>query len=63
MNAQDPKDQTRPLQESEPNEERREDSIGEALTDDERVRREKPQEGDGARVTPGPADLERLPTA
>ncbi|MDQ3202380.1 MAG: hypothetical protein M3Q94_09480 [Pseudomonadota bacterium] len=31
------------------------------LTDDERVSREE-SEGDGARVKPGPADLERAPT-
>jgi hypothetical protein len=37
------------------------DDIGEALTDDERIRREPPTQGDGPRVTPGPADLERLP--
>lgn len=30
------------------------------LTDDERVSREE-SEGDGARVKPGPADLERAP--
>ena len=30
------------------------------LTDDERVRREEQSEGEGPRVNPGPADLERL---
>lgn len=37
------------------------DSLGEGLTDDERVSREHEGKGDGARVTLGPADLERLP--
>ncbi|WP_172604497.1 hypothetical protein [Pseudomonas fluorescens] len=38
-----------------------EHDIGEGLTDDERVSREEGSAGDGARVTPGPADEERLP--
>lgn len=38
------------------------DEVSEAgLTDDERVSREGESVGDGARVKPGPADLERLP--
>ena len=38
-----------------------EHDIGEGLTDDERVSREEGSADDGARVTPGPADEERLP--
>lgn len=37
------------------------DDIGEGLTDDQRVSREGEATGEGARVTPGPADEERLP--
>lgn len=40
-----------------------EDDVSEALTDDERVRRETDDSGHGARVTPGPADEERLSKA
>ena len=36
------------------------DDVGEGLTDDDRVSRESDGEGDGARVTLGPADEERL---
>jgi hypothetical protein len=34
---------------------------GDGLTDDERVSREEQPQGQGARVTPGPGDAERLP--
>ncbi|MDY7560196.1 hypothetical protein [Pseudomonas sp. AB6] len=37
------------------------DDVGEGLTDDERVSREDDDAEGGARVTPGPADEERLP--
>ncbi|KFE50945.1 hypothetical protein [Pseudomonas syringae] len=35
--------------------------LSEGLTDDERISREDDEGGDGVRVTPGPADKERLP--
>ncbi|MGI4840272.1 MAG: hypothetical protein ACRYF9_21935 [Janthinobacterium lividum] len=37
-----------------------EDDIGQGLTDDERLEREDRTDGEGSRVQPGPADLERL---
>ena len=36
------------------------DDLGAGLTDDERVSRENTPKGDGANVTLGPADVERL---
>lgn len=36
------------------------DALNAGLTDDERVSREDETFEDGARVTPGPADLERV---
>lgn len=37
------------------------DDVGEGLSDDERLSREKPAQQQGARVKPGPADEARLP--
>lgn len=37
------------------------EELGAGLTDDQRVSREPESKGDGANVTLGPADLERLP--
>lgn len=61
MNECELKDLDGSLEPADDNDEPPNDDIGEALTDDERIRREPPTKGDGPRVTPGPADLERLP--
>jgi len=60
MSEHDPKTAPDGVRPADASHELPEDAVGEALTDDDRVSREKQTQEKGSRVQPGPADEARL---